>query len=714
MSLQHLGIPISEEQCIGDSLSILNTTFQDLDTRIIDISAAAVLSASNIVVEINNLKQADIDITTNLNLSSNYLSTNLSLTSNELVLSATNLQTYINALSGRYTYINQDFVILTKDHFNTTLILTAANNTNISIKSGETFNLNHKTTILQLGTGYGVFSNEFLTTKSQTLQTQGQYTSCLLQKIDNNSDWVITGQLSAAPRPLPNPPEIFQFLLSGPLDVNLNEAIEIAGVAGDVLYFNSRPLAESTNETMSVKVNGVKRMTVAFTSDRVGTHFGYKASGSNTIVWSFFNKNEVELTINDNNITTIPSTVSNTDPIPIQFEYQLTGDRKDLVNEVEMFTSGKADVLYYNTAPLDSEHKIVVSVFVNNSWRSTITTDANRLGSSFGYKIAGTSDVLYGVFTIDSPYSGSYSKVLLTHPTWTPPSIPPVVEFANSIVGPQNTNQTNSIKITTFGFPDNILVENRTTTTVTILSTMVVNVNGNDRMAVEFTADRTNTSFQYKMSGYPNSLLTGRFGAGKVYLGSGVLPLTITSLYNPFSAKLFAGNYDSLNELDFNTNISNSVIYYDETAPINGTSTASLFASGDTVSFGDIVFNNSLLGQSFGISLETENPKTQAPFMFGVFQGGSIELGFALTGNQTDPYNKISMLNHTNSAKLFYKKRPSTNSTAGTTSHLFIGGEYIASITYLLDYQNQPFKFTPFAGGSVYSSTFVTGRITLA
>ena len=57
MSLLHLGIPISEEQCIGDSLSIINNSFEDLDTRTIQISNAVVLSSLNITTDLNNLEQ---------------------------------------------------------------------------------------------------------------------------------------------------------------------------------------------------------------------------------------------------------------------------------------------------------------------------------------------------------------------------------------------------------------------------------------------------------------------------------------------------------------------------------------------------------------------------------------------------------------------------------------------------------------------------------
>ncbi len=714
MSLQQIGIPISEEQCIGDSLSIINNSFLNLDTRSTQISNAIVLSADKISADINNLQQADNILTTNLNLTSSFLSSSLSLTSSNLLLSALNLKTSVTELSGRVIIVNQPFFVVDESHTNSTVVLTAATQTSITVKPNTNFTANHKTTILQLGIGQGQFSNDFVVNPSYLLYTLEKYTTCTLYKPSSQTPWIITGQLSAAPKPTPEPPEIFQFSLQGPLAENFDQATEITGVNGDVLYFNARPLAESTNETMSIKVNGTKRMTIAFTSDRLGTHFGYRANGSNVIVSDLFSKGEKSLGIADSNIVLINSTVAETTTPPIGFAYSLTGDREDSSNNVALFTAGQADVLYYNkeTVNQTSKRNVVVNIFVNNAWRSTVVVNSNRIGTSFGYKIASQTEVLYGTFTIDSPYSGSYSKIYLTLSGWTPPTISTITEYSNTIKGPQTYNNTNVIAISAYGFPDSLLVENRTSTTSTILSTMTVNVNGNDRLSIEFTEDRKDLIFQYKMAGY-NELLTGKFAAGKVYLGSGSLPLVTTSLYNPYNNKLSPGN-DSVNQINFTSSVGNSFCFYNNISPVQETSTSTLYASGDTVNnLGTIMFNNGFLNSTFGISLSTDNIKQQAPFAFGTFNGGNIQLVFILTGNQTDPFNKISMLNYTNSAKLFYKKRPSTNSVTGTTSHIYINNKYLATVTYLLDYNNETFQFTPYEGGTMYNGTFTTGKIFL-
>lgn len=720
MSLQQLGIPISEEQCIGDSLSIINNSFLNLDTRATELSSAIDAIALETTTKTNNLTQADIVLTTNLNLSSAFLSSSLSLTSTNLSLSTSNLQNYVTSLSGRTIIVNNTFFVIDETHTNCTVVLTAnsGNPISITVKPSTTFSTNHKTIILQLGTIQGSFAGaDFVTNSSHSLYTLGQYTTCTLHKPSLLIPWVITGQLSAAPKPLPNLPEIFQFSLRGPLSEDFDESIEITGVDGDVLYFNSRPLAESTNETMSIKVNGTKRMTVAFTSDRIGTYFGYRAAGSNVIVSELFSKGEKLLGIADNSITAIQSTTSeSTSLIPSDFQFSLTGDREDSVNNVSLFTAGKTDVLYYNkeTVTQATTRTIVVNVFVNNAWRSTVVVNSNRIGTSFGYKVQGLSEILYGTFTIDSPYSGSYSKIYLTTVgSWTPPTITTIVEKSNVIKGPLSYNSTSVIALSSYGFPDSVLVDNRTTTTSTVLSTMMVNINGNDRMAVEFTEDRKTTEFQYKMAGY-NELLVGKFDAGKVYLGSGSLPLATTSLYNSFTNKLSAGGNDSINNINYTSTIGNSFCFYSNANQLQGTTTATLFASGDSInSLGTIIFNNGFLNSSFGISLSTDSVKQQAPFAFGVFKSGTIDLVFTLTGNQTDPFNKISMLNYTNSAKLFYKKRPNTNATAGTTSHVYINSKYLATITYLLDYNNESFQFTPYEGGTMYTGTFGTGKIFL-
>ena len=81
MSLQQLGIPISEEQCIGDSLSIINNSFLNLDARTTQLSSVIDVVALDSTTKTNNLTQADVLHTTNLNLTSTFLASSLSLTS---------------------------------------------------------------------------------------------------------------------------------------------------------------------------------------------------------------------------------------------------------------------------------------------------------------------------------------------------------------------------------------------------------------------------------------------------------------------------------------------------------------------------------------------------------------------------------------------------------------------------------------------------------
>lgn len=383
-------------------------------------------------------------------------------------------------------------------------------------------------------------------------------------------------------------------------------------------------------------------------------------------------------------------------------------------------------MIYYNsTAPaLSSDRLITVNVFVNGVWRSTITAKSNRLGSTFGYKLdqidaPGTS-MVHGTFIIDSPYLGSYSSVNLTVAGWTPPTTLQFTLFPNSLTGPTEETDTLTKSVSSYGFPDTIYFDNRSNTTFTLLSTMSVAVNGNDRLSVRFSPDRVGSDFQYKMQGY-SDVLTGKFGAGKVHLTSGTHPLALAVPYNPFTNKLSVGNNDTSNGLVFSgpTNVFPGYVagfcfYNNDPAPSTvGKSTATLFMSGDTTnSIGAIEFNNGLLNADFGFSF-TGNP--DAPQMFGKFVGGDVVLSLILTGNQADTStNAISMMNYTNSARLFYKKKPSTNALLGMTSQLYVNSKYVATITYYEDYIGEPFGFSPYnTSVPLYNKTFASGKIFL-
>jgi len=736
MALQ--GIPISQEQCIGDSLDTINNSFVALDSRTLELSSNLSLSAVSLHEKITSLSAGDDAFTTNLNLTASNLSSSLTLTalslSTSLALSALNLQTAILEMSGTYTVATQTTFEFNPSHNNTTIVLTGTNNVKISKAASATFKPNHRTTILQLGTGRGYFEDPaFKVSSFQTLSTGGQYTTCEIRNINVNEvnmPWVVVGQLSASLPPLPELPEIFQFSLKGSYNQNSGEGIEIAGVEDDIFYFNSRPMDHSSTEVMTLVVNGRKRLTVAFTSDRLRTYFGYKPKGTATISTALFSRGNVSLTIlNASEI--VPKTPVETQPgVGELYEYSLTGDREDALagKDISLCTVGNGDVLYYNsTVPaLSSDRLIAVNVFVNNVWRSTIIAKSNRLGSAFGYKLDQTdaplTSMVHGTFIIDSPYSGSYSNVNLTVANWTPPTTTPFALFSNNLTGPTEETDTLLKSVSSYGFPDTIYFENRTgSTAVTLLSTMSVAVNGNDRLSVQFSPDRAGLGFQYKMQGY-NDVLTGKFGAGKVHLTSGTHPLALAVPYNPFTNKLSVGVNDTSNGLIFSGPagvftgyVAGFCFYNNNPAPSTGgvPSTATLFMSGDPInSIGSILFNDGLLGKDFGVSF-TGNP--DAPQMFGKFAAGNVELSLILTGNQTDTSdNDIGMMNYTNSARLFYKKRPNTTAPVGVTSQLYVNSKYVATITYYEDYVGQQFGFSPYnTSVPLYNKTFTSGKIFL-
>ena len=230
MALQ--GIPISQEQCIGDSLYTINASFTALDSRTTKLSSNLLLSAVSLVEKITRLSTGDDVFTTKLNLTASNLTSSLTLTasnlSTSLALSASNLQTAILEMSGTYTVANQTTFQFNPTHNNTTIVLTGTDNVKIS-KSSDIFKPNHRTTILQLGTGRGYFDDPALKVSSfQTLSTGGQYTTCEIRNInvnDVNMPWVVVGQLSASLPPLPETDiqttlEAFAFFLATMISID--------------------------------------------------------------------------------------------------------------------------------------------------------------------------------------------------------------------------------------------------------------------------------------------------------------------------------------------------------------------------------------------------------------------------------------------------------------------------------------------------------------
>jgi hypothetical protein len=85
-----------------------------------------------------------------------------------------------------------------------------------------------------------------------------------------------------------------KFSLTGPDQENGPQSISVYGYS-DTLYFDAKPNTNIASKNMILSIDGNQRLNVSFTTDRIGTRFGYKQEGSNKILRGVFAEGDVNL-----------------------------------------------------------------------------------------------------------------------------------------------------------------------------------------------------------------------------------------------------------------------------------------------------------------------------------------------------------------------------------------------------------------------------------
>jgi len=322
------GIPISDEQCIGDSLEIINNAFLGLSGN---------LSFTN----------SDID----------------NLTALVRTLSTTNV-TVVTTSAFTLQPVHNNSVVLCN---NTTPLM-------ISIANNATFDLAHKTTFIQVNGSKVIFgalsgANPFSTLEGNTA-IAGRYGVATARYTGVSKGWIVDGNLKPAIQPV-----TFLKLVAAPEPgaEDIVNDISITGPIADTLFYYPTPNLLATPSFMDIYVNGFYRTTVDFAEDRVGTTFGYSLAGvtgnAPQVTGKYVKEGKIEFMIDGGNpvfrnLTATPSPGS--EDTTFGGNLSITGTKKDTI-------------YYYADVKRADMTSTYLDVYVNGFYRTTVDFQRGRL-----------------------------------------------------------------------------------------------------------------------------------------------------------------------------------------------------------------------------------------------------------------------------------------------------------------------------------------------
>jgi len=579
---------------------------------------------------LTNIKTVSSDAFT----TSQTVSSNLTTTLNQI---SSTLLASIKELSGDCVLVSSNTFELAPEHNHKTIVFIGTNNKTISVKSPATFASNHTTGFLQVGLGRAEFNNiSFACHPIYRKVTAGTYTSCIAKFINKDYPWALTGQLEVIPTPTPTPtlpptptpvpPPQFSFKLTGPREESSQQTMSVTGYP-DTIFFNGRDFANSDTANMIVYVNGAQRLNVSFTKDRLGTPFKYSYMLANgqpyaKLLVGIFAEGDVFLT--DSGIpspTPTPQAVVVTPTPGGAWKYSITGDSYLDTQRISMFTAGKLDTLYFNEEPNPNDlSDLIVNIYVNGGWRSTVSVFGGRQGTPFGYKVVDTNAIITGVFAGEA-VPGGINIYLTSSQAPTPTPTPATPTWAHSLTGPREEVAAQTISGT--GYADTLYFNSRSgtnndTTNMTIL------VNGDQRMNVSFTKDRIGTQFAYSVVGYSAKIL-GVFAEGEVNLISGLVPQpTPTPAIQSFKHILLGpGGENELQQVSLTTVGTIDALFFNDnpsSAQNQNLKRMLVYVKGKQRSVVD--FPEGFIGQKFGYSA-TSTTKFDT---LGTFTDGIVQL----------------------------------------------------------------------------------------
>lgn len=546
------GIPISDEQCIGDSLSTLNNSFLTLSSLGLNLSAASVrqaLSATNLLTLIQQTSAAPDKI---------------------FVTTATNF-------------------VLEPIHQKALIIINNDENQVTIGRSDSAFLAGHETTFIQLGTGT-VYFNAFNSVGSVNSMS-GQYGAATVyfNGIGGAAGWTVTGDLALTVPPL------FSLQASPAGSDDESNLISLTGQVSDTIYYYQNPQGSFLPSVMTIYVNGVWRTTCDFIAERVGTRFGYRVDGwrpetRGPQISGTFAEGRVDLEAPGFN-----------PPVSYEQLASTTAGNEDDTNGI-IHTSESAlydgSVVFYTADPEPGGSgggPAFTRVYVSLDGGSTYTPwtkidhTQERIGQQFGFKRAGVTggpeatntfkdnDIAYIILSGTPRPTGTVTPT--SGPTRTPTPTPTLTRTptptptvtgtgtpANQVVlvaspAPGTDDELNGVSIVSENpsYVDTIFYNGRDLNDYIYEAPMYIYVNGVFRTTVTFPDDFTGSQFGYKLAGASGSTpqAYGTFTGGRVDLTIG----TVVTLQSTT-----AGADDELNGIGFTAlaaTYAGDTIYYD-------------------------------------------------------------------------------------------------------------------------------------------------------
>lgn len=524
------GIPISEEQCIGDSLDTINNAF--------------------------------LSLSSNLELSSTNLLTLIRQTSG-------NLYTLIQNTSGqriKYFQNSSTTFYLSAEHANNVIFLDSDVPVDV-VRSAQLSGENHeygkgqKTTFVQTGSGTVTFvgfnAYQFkYSMAGQFTQASVFYAGSAIEP--TNKGWIVTGDLVPVAQPLLS-------LQAAPIPgaEDTNNQLSLTGDLRDTIYYFPDPYGNVSYTSMYVYVNDVWRTTCDFTEERLGTEFGYRLINlePNTTgpqISGIFANGRVDIEVPGYSTQSTYYTLSSINGIG---NYGDPGN-EDPDNDISFTANSSSfdgDTIFYLADPDPAgggggQANTKISVSTNGgatyTLRGVVTHEVDRIGQSFGFRRAGTTGgpEIMGEFTNGDPgvlfilpndfrptatprttNLPTATPAKTPHPTRTPTPTPTpaptgaaqrVSLVADVTPGTEDIIHSISFVAENASYKDTISYFPRVIEDFVMEFPMIIYVNGIRRTAVTFPNDFTGEQFGYKLAGAGTSEIQayGTFAPGRVDL----------------------------------------------------------------------------------------------------------------------------------------------------------------------------------------------------
>ena len=726
------GIPIPDDQCIGDSLEPINNAFRKLSASAFNLSATD--------IELYLLMQS---------------------------LSARKLPV---ALSGNVIHSTEDFVIEPENNYDLVL-MNSSYGLKVTKNPTATFVPGHKTTFIQVGHGDVSFSGEF-NALNNNLQTEGQYAVAAAHFAGNSQGgWVVTGDLR------PSQPSLIS--LTATPEGSYANFVEIVGYPADVIYFYSDPESSSMpiDPPMEIYVNDIFRTKVDAEEDRLGTVFGYTLEDSNVQgpqLSGVFTAGRVDLYTSQggsNLFNTLNATIDGSeDDLNLIVHYAL---EEDYVGDL---------VFYSNDPSPEFETPLYVFISVNGVLRTRIQYQSDRIGTTFGYRRAEsfggaeamaafpaedgeTIDFTLGGFrptptptrTPTNTPAPTNTPTRTSTPTGTPVGTPTPTPTTRlyALVAQETPGSEDPVRMISFisedsSYVDTIFYFDVPIEEYVLSDPMIVYINGERRTSATFPESYVGQQFGYRIPGASSSSqpqVYGTFAPGRVdlFIESQATPTPTPTAATPtptptptvgavrFSSlkASISGSQDSFNSIGITSTAieNNDTIVYPLTS-INDytTNTMNVYLSGvkrSTITFPAGRVDQQLNYRLAGLLTFTDGGSANVPFTNGTYDLSATDLVVPTLsslvasdlGGNTDEVNHITFETASSSFfdTIYYYGTDLINyQLVQTPMDVYVQNTFRGTVTFPDDRLGTPFRYKRDGASQIEAvGLFKTGRVDL-